>query len=75
MKKITIVFSSGATQEFFVESLTVTKNGFGQLTGIEWKPITGKKAPMRINLDKVDGIFSEDLTVTDAMNEIRKMMA
>ncbi|MFC8686336.1 hypothetical protein [Brevibacillus porteri] len=75
MKKITVVFNSGVTQEFFVESLTVKKDGFGQFSGIEWTEIPGKKTPARINLDNVDGIFYEDLTVVDAMNEAKKMMA
>lgn len=74
MKRITIVFNSGATQEFIVESLTVSKNGFGQLTGIEWTKIPGKKTPMRINLDNVDGIFSEDMPAPNAMDEIKRMM-
>ncbi|WP_019123621.1 hypothetical protein [Brevibacillus massiliensis] len=74
MKKITIVFSSGAIQEFVVESLSLTRNGFGQLIEVEWKGAKGQKTPMRINLDNVDGIFSEDMPAEDAMSAIRQMM-
>jgi len=61
MQKITVVFSSGAIQEFVVESLSLTRNRFGQLVGVEWKAAKGQKTPMRINLDNVDGIFAEEL--------------
>ncbi|AYK08874.1 hypothetical protein [Brevibacillus laterosporus] len=61
MKRITIVFESGATQEFEVEEFAIRKNGFGELVGAEWEPIEGKKTPLRINVNNIDGIFYEEI--------------
>lgn len=66
MEKITIVFNSGAIQEFIVESFSVTKSSLGELTGVSWVPLEGQKTPMRIKIDNVDAIFSEDLTEESA---------
>ncbi|MGG0792631.1 hypothetical protein ABE137_01160 [Brevibacillus laterosporus] len=61
MQRITIVFKSGAIQEFEVEEFTVIKNGLGGLFGVEWEPIEGKKTPSHMNIDNIDGIFYEEI--------------
>lgn len=60
MKRITIVFKSGATQEFEVDGIKVTHNSFGELMNIECQPPT-KKGPLYICLDDVAGVFSEEI--------------
>jgi hypothetical protein len=62
MKRVTIVFSSGAQAQFNVIDFTVNKNTLGEFRGFTW---TSNKAlgpqPVRIKPGSVDLVLVEEI--------------
>ncbi|WP_425622489.1 hypothetical protein ACPT9H_18125 [Brevibacillus borstelensis] len=62
MKRITIIFSSGAQTQFNVDDFTVNKNYAGEFMGFNW--VRNKSLgpqPLRINPDNVDLVLFEEI--------------
>ncbi|MBG9537061.1 YqaI family protein [Bacillus thuringiensis] len=68
MKKVTLVFKSGAKASFTVEQFKTFKNSFGFLSGIEYEGATGK-VPFHIGVSNVDAIFVEDIVEKESIKE------
>ncbi|EMY5504775.1 hypothetical protein V8T57_001157 [Bacillus wiedmannii] len=60
MKKVTLVFKSGAKVSFTAAQFKTFKNSFGFLSGIEYEGAIGK-VPVHIGVSSIDAIFVEDI--------------
>ncbi|MGG0258442.1 hypothetical protein ABEY48_15185 [Bacillus mycoides] len=68
MKKVTLVFKSGAKASFTVEQFKTFKNSFGFLSGIEYEGAT-PTVPFHISLSNIDAIFVEDIGGKESTKE------
>lgn len=57
MKKVSIIFKSGATVTFDTREFSIKKNGFGELMSVEWDSKGLSEYPLRINLENIDAIL------------------
>ncbi|MDA1883091.1 YqaI family protein [Bacillus cereus group sp. BY105LC] len=68
MKKVTLVFKSGAKVSFTAEQFKTFKNSFGFLSTIEWEGATGK-VPVHIASSNIDAIFVEEIAEEESIKE------
>ncbi|MCC2453296.1 YqaI family protein [Bacillus cereus] len=68
MKKVTLVFKSGAKVSFTAEQFKTFKNSFGFLSTIEWEGAIGK-VPIHIASSNIDAIFVEEIAKEESIKE------
>ncbi|HDR4883956.1 TPA: hypothetical protein QCR18_003201 [Bacillus cereus] len=68
MKKVTLIFKSGAKTSFTVEQFKTFNNSFGFLSGIEYEGATGKVA-FYMGVSSIDAIFVEDIAEKESIKE------
>lgn len=68
MKKVTLVFKSGAKVSFTAAQFKTFINSFGALSTIEWEGATGK-VPVHIASSNIDAIFVEEIAEKESVKE------
>ncbi|PFL21685.1 hypothetical protein COJ07_10380 [Bacillus cereus] len=69
MKKVTLVFKSGATARFTSNEFKTIKNGFGAIAEVKWDTEGLNKHLHHLNKCNVDAIFVEDIAENATIKE------
>ncbi|MGE7881664.1 hypothetical protein [Bacillus sp. NPDC094077] len=61
MKKVTVIFKSGATINFIAKEFKIGKDENGKTTAISWNCEGVKEYPVHIELENIDAILLEEV--------------